>query len=245
MKRRALRVVAVLLILLVAIVWGPRVGRRLALIAPRPGGLVTRHIAGGVRFDVAEVHLDRHAVRLVRAEGGLFLRDVRGLLTTNAGIFEPDLRPTGLLVIDGETIAPLRRGDGAGNFFMLPNGVFQLGASGARVLETSEYTGDGVALATQSGPLLLRNGKMHPAFRKSSAHRVIRSGVGVRGPKEIVFVISRDDVSLHDFAAFFRDTLHCPDALYLDGIISGQGAEDVGLDEDTGPFSAVFAVTAR
>ena len=104
---------------------------------------------------------------------------------------------------------------------MKPNGIFLVSATGPQVLESSEYQNLDlrVRLATQSGPLLLRHGQMHPAFNPHSTSRQIRNGVGVIGSK-VLFVISDEPVTFYELAAFFRDELQCRDALYLDGAIS-------------------------
>ena len=98
----------------------------------------------------------------------------------------------------------------------------QLSESGAQVVETSEYPAlrQKVILATQSGPLLVRGGKIHPAFNANSQSRTVRNGVGVPSPAVAVFAISEEAVNLYEFATLFRDVLGCPDALYLDGFIS-------------------------
>ena len=131
-------------------------------------------------------------------------------------------------------------------FFLQPNGVFTVSDAGAAVVETSEFEARGVHEATQSGPLLVRRGVLHPGFKESSDNRVLRSGVGVRG-NSVVLAISRDGVNLWTFAALFRDELKCPDALYLDGFISALWAADSGRDADLekGPFAGVLTATAR
>lgn len=153
---------------------------------------------------------------------------------TNAGMYHADFTPVGLLVIDGQETAPLNLGDAFGNFFLKPNGVFLVGPSGPRVVESSEYPAHsaGVRLATQSGPLLLRNGMIHPAFKPASNSRHIRNGVGVIGSRAL-FVISDVPVTFHEMALYMRDTLGCRDALYFDGSISslyepGQQRHDRG-----------------
>ncbi|MBM4778533.1 MAG: hypothetical protein GQE15_12595 [Archangiaceae bacterium] len=163
----------------------------------------------------------------------------------NAGIFEPDLTPTGLLISGGRELHPIDLRSGAGNFFLKPNGVFFVTATGAHVVESTEFRADGVLEATQSGPLLLRAGVVHPSFKRGSSHRAIRNGVGVRRDGTVMLAISRDEVSLFDFAVFFRDGLGCGDALYLDGVISGLAVEGSSVDEDTGPFAAAIVVEER
>ena len=139
----------------------------------------------------------------------------------NAGMYHADYSPVGLLIIDGVEYAPLNLADGVGNFFLKPNGVFFLSSTGAHVVAATEYpsVAKEVRLATQSGPLLLQQGQIHPAFQPQSRSRLIRNGVGVAGNK-IFFVISEVPVNFYEFASFFRDKLHCNDALYLDGSIS-------------------------
>jgi uncharacterized protein YigE (DUF2233 family) len=209
------------------------------------GSLVKTITFRGARFDVVELPLDQFDVTVSWTPGGTSLAQVSGAVRTNAGIFEPGFTPTGLLVSGGKELRPLERAAGAGNFFLQPNGVFALSDRGAAVIETSEYEPAGVREATQSGPLLLRRGALHPQFNEGSPNRALRSGVGVRGDRTVVLAISRDDVNLWTFAALFRDELKCSDALYLDGVISALWAADSGRepDLDKGPFAGV--ITAR
>jgi uncharacterized protein YigE (DUF2233 family) len=161
----------------------------------------------------------------------------------NAGMFHADGRPVGLLVVDGRELSPLNLDDGAGNFFLKPNGVFLVDASGARVVDAADYAGrhQGVRLATQSGPLLLKQGALHPALRPMSASRYVRNGVCASGG-EAVFVISERPVTLHEFASHLRDALDCRDALYLDGAVSSLYAPALGRRDrlhDLGPLIGV------
>ena len=55
----------------------------------------------------------------------------------------------------------------------------------------------------------------------ASTSLVVRNGVGVSDAHTVHLVLSEDPVRLYDFASLFRDALHCPNALYLDGNISG------------------------
>jgi len=139
----------------------------------------------------------------------------------NAGMYQHDSSPVGLFVADGKQMAPLNTTNGYGNFYLKPNGVFLISDAGARIVESSEYpsASERVILATQSGPLLVRNGKLHPAFNANSESRLTRNGVGVPSPDVAVFAISEAPVNFHEFATLFRDVLKCPDALFFDGII--------------------------
>jgi uncharacterized protein YigE (DUF2233 family) len=144
----------------------------------------------------------------------------------NAGIYEPGYVPTGLHVQGGKEATPLNASDGVGNFFLKPNGVFWIGKAGAGVAETGEYAKmkKRPRLATQSGPLLLRNGKVHPKVTPRGLSRKLRHGVGVLPDGKVLFLISvagerAVQPNLHGFASAFA-ALGCKDALYLDGSIS-------------------------
>ena len=145
------------------------------------------------------------------------------VLATNGGMYHPDRTPVGLFIEDGEEKRPLVRGEGPGNFQLLPNGVFSIEGGIARVEETEAYfeaerTPD---LATQSGPMLVINGELHPAFRQASDSVHRRSGVGVSEGGDVVWiVISEGPVNFHSFASFFRDELGLDNALFLDGKVS-------------------------
>ncbi len=164
----------------------------------------------------------------------------------NGGIYEPGGIPSGLLIQDGRELHPLNRRDGKGNFFVKPNGVFLIGDKGATVINTTEYPPAGVKVthAVQSGPLLLRNGKIHPEFRADSANRLHRNGIGVRKDGTVVLAMtdfrSPKYPNLHEFATLFA-SLGCADALFLDGDIS-QMRSGEALAKESGPFGSFIAV---
>ena len=159
----------------------------------------------------------------------------------NAGMYHPDFAPVGLLVQDGKQVAPLNLADGVGNFFLKPNGVFLVTAGGPKVVESSQYAPAGVRLATQSGPLLLNKGVIHPGFNPESSSRNIRNGVGVAGNKAI-FVISNHAVTFYELAVFFRDNLHCSDALYLDGAVSSLYSNTLGRNDAAAQLGPMLGV---
>jgi uncharacterized protein YigE (DUF2233 family) len=176
--------------------------------------------------------------RLLQARGQ------RLLFAMNAGMYRPDLSPVGLCVVDGRQLTALNLADGNGNFFLKPNGVFVVTSNGSRIIESSKYAGPPgpVCLATQSGPLLVQGGKIHPKFSASSTSRLIRNGVGVKASGEVMFALTEDPMNFHEFATLFRDELKCPDALYLDGVISSLHAPPLKRSDkkaDLGPIIAV------
>ena len=161
----------------------------------------------------------------------------------NAGMYHVDLSPVGLFVQDGKQVSRLNLSDGTGNFYLKPNGVFFVSESGPKIVESTEYPAlaQGVRLATQSGPLLVRHGALHPSINAASTSRLVRNGVGVSG-NTIMFVISEQPVNFYEFATYFRDELHCPDALYLDGVVSSLYSTDLQRNDskaDLGPIVGV------
>jgi uncharacterized protein YigE (DUF2233 family) len=141
----------------------------------------------------------------------------------NAGMYHTDRRPVGLYIEDGQMQAPLQTRESYGNFGLLPNGLLCLTDDGAQVMETLRYAREQprCRAATQSGPMLVIDGELHPRFLPDSTSRYIRNGVGTtsRGDRA-VFVMSRNPVTFHQFGSFFRDALGLPQALYFDGNIS-------------------------
>ena len=141
----------------------------------------------------------------------------------NAGMYHTDRSPVGLYIENGETLAPLQTRESFGNFGLLPNGLLCLTDTGAQVIETLRYTREQPACraATQSGPMLVIDGELHPRFLPDSTSRYIRNGVGTSSNGDrAVFAISRNPVTFHQFGRFFRDALDLPQALYFDGNIS-------------------------
>ena len=142
----------------------------------------------------------------------------------NAGMFHADYRPVGLLIIDGRELSPLVTAAGGGNFGMLPNGVFCTGGQRPfQVIESRAFADvrPECRLATQSGPMLVIDGDLHPRFLVDSDSRYIRNGVGVSADgQQAWFAISDRPVTFHEFGRLFRDGLGLRDALYFDGSIS-------------------------
>lgn len=168
------------------------------------------------------------------------------LFATNAGIFSKLFTPLGLHIEKGNVMVPLNTNDGDGNFYFKPNGVFYINGDTASVISTENFDTDKpVDYATQSGPLLLENGVINGKFNAESENKLIRSGVGVKTPANIMFAISDSPVTFYEFALFFRDELKCQSALYLDGVISKMYVADLHRKETSGNFAAMFAVFSQ
>jgi uncharacterized protein YigE (DUF2233 family) len=168
----------------------------------------------------------------------------RPLFTMNAGMYHAELDPVGLYVENGRQYVKASTTSGPGNFHMKPNGVFFIANGKAGVMETGQFLRRNIRpdLATQSGPMLVINNRLHPKFPSEGVSRKVRNGVGVRDGDTVVFAISEGAVTFTDFARLFRDRLGAPNALFLDGSVSSistPGLERTGF-RALGPMLGAF-----
>ncbi|WP_341862963.1 phosphodiester glycosidase family protein [Gymnodinialimonas sp. 57CJ19] len=215
-----------------------------------------------VLFDDAE--FTACEVALTDADVRLFLRDEAGeVLGTfgrvesllpegarldvamNAGMFHEDRSPVGLYVENGEEEMRIITSDGPGNFGLLPNGVLCLEDGQAAVVESRTFAENPPPCrhATQSGPMLVIDGELHPRFLRDSDSYNIRNGVGVSAEGDRMWmVISDQAVNFHHFARFFRDYLETPNALYFDGRVSRLYAPEIGRSDLGFPVGPILGV---
>lgn len=163
----------------------------------------------------------------------------------NAGMYRADLSPVGLHVEEGEEIRAINTRPGPGNFHMLPNGVFYMTGDRAGVATAEDFLARGITpdLATQSGPMLVIDGVLHPRFLEDSTSALLRNGVGVdAGGERVIFAISDQPVTFHRFARLFRDHLGLPQALYFDGNVSRLHAPGIGRSDWGRPMGPVVGM---
>lgn len=162
----------------------------------------------------------------------------------NAGMFDPARAPVGLYIEKGRQLRALVLSEGPGSFHLKPNGVFYGTGKRVGVLESGQYARlkPMAVFATQSGPMLVIGGKIHPRLLPGGDSFKIRNGVGVPDPYTAVFVISSQPVNFYTFATFFRDALGCKDALYLDGSISSLYSPEVGRADGLFPLGPIIGV---
>ena len=166
------------------------------------------------------------------------------LFATNGGMYHADKRPVGLLIENGIVKMPASTGGGWGNFHLLPNGVFYLARGRAGVMETRAFQASGIRprFATQSGPMLVIDSRLHPKFLPQSDSFKIRNGVGVDAQGRVHLAISEAPVRFYDFATLYRDILGCGNALYLDGTISSLYWPAGGRRNSRFPLGPIIAV---
>ncbi len=177
---------------------------------------------------------DHKIILRIKGGDGILLRNLKSLsnfmgdkpvsFAMNAGMYDMKSRPIGYYVEDGNRIQKLNRAKGEGNFHMRPNGVFFGNESGGwQVMTSADFEAkvkERPDFGTQSGPMLLINGKLHPAISDNGESQYTRNAVGVDKNGAAHFVIANEPVSFGRMARMMRDRAGTPNALYLDGKVS-------------------------
>lgn len=229
--------------------------------APAVGAVECSDIAyEGNRYTLCEVNAAQEQLQLFLRDDkeqifGHFSNIEKSLATTgkelifatNAGMYHANRDPVGLYIEDGKQEMRLIPNAGPGNFGLLPNGVFCLRPGRADVFETLAFrdSATNCTSASQSGPMLVIDGALHPRFLPDSTSYYIRNGVGTsKDGSRVVFAISRNAVTFYQFGSLFRDYLKLPNALYFDGNISRLHAPQIGRSDAgfmMGPVVGVIA----
>ncbi len=166
----------------------------------------------------------------------------------NGGMYDGEGKPIGYYVENSERLKELSRADGPGNFHLKPNGVFY-GSGGKWQIRTADdfyaQVGDRPQFGTQSGPMLVIAGKLHPEITEDGPSRMIRNGVGVDPDGRAHFVISEGPLSFGKLARFYRDVLKTPNALYLDGNVSALWDPATGRMDTSVPIGPLIMVENR
>jgi uncharacterized protein YigE (DUF2233 family) len=213
----------------------------------------------GTRFTACRYDARRDEIRILDADARGTLRSFdnldqalgrdskRLLFAMNAGMFDPAGFPVGLSIAQGVERHKINRASGgADNFSMQPNGIFAADAAGHVVIVTSKDwppAGFHARWATQSGPMLVIAGKLHPRIQPNGVSLNIRNGVGVADRDTAWFVISEEPVSFGRLARFLRDGLGCRNALYFDGAVSSLWDPAAGREDsrfELGPLVAIL-----
>ncbi|MDW9379937.1 phosphodiester glycosidase family protein [Chryseobacterium sp. JV558] len=166
------------------------------------------------------------------------------IFAMNGGMFEPDNAPKGLYIEDFKILKSTDTLQGNGNFYLQPNGVFYLTQNNqAGIVETKKFRyNKAIRYATQSGPMLITNGKINPIFEENSKNLNIRNGVGILENGDLIFVMSKKEVNFYTLAEFFKNS-GCKEALYLDGYVSRTYLPEKNWIQKDGNFGVMIGVT--
>ena len=251
-KRKRLRLLAALTALVV-VIGGAMLGR-----AEQPSGPCRDLEFDGLSYTVCEVKLgddlrlwhtapDGNPVATwERLRAGLGPKEHLAF-AMNAGMYHADRSPVGLYIENGAQRMGVVTSEGPGNFGLLPNGVFCWGDR-LEVIESRAYAlaPTDCRFASQSGPMLVIDGAMHPRFLPDSDSRHIRNGVGISADgSHAFFAISNKAVTFYEFAKLFRDGLSTPNALYFDGSISRLTAPGIGREDLGAPMGPIVGLVTH
>ena len=166
------------------------------------------------------------------------------LFAMNGGMYKKDGSPQGLYIENGKILSPIDTLTNAqGNFYLQPNGIFYItGSNKAGISITPKFRYNNVKYATQSGPMLLTEGKMNAAFTDGSANLQIRNGIGILPNGNAIFAISTEPVNFYNFAMYFKN-LGCKNALYLDGFVSRAYIPQEKWLQTDGDFGVIIGIT--
>lgn len=173
----------------------------------------------------------------------LQIQNKKLIFAMNGGMFTKEFSPLGLYMENGKTIHPIYKKKGKGNFYLEPNGVLVMNKKTAQVVTTNSFkNSDSLLFATQSGPMLVIDGKIHASFNKDSKSLYIRNGVGILPNGHVIFAISNQKVNFYTFAKFFLDK-GCKNALYLDGYVSAMWSNDKIIGKENEKYGVIIALT--
>ena len=175
---------------------------------------------------------------------GLKTKNKKLVFSTNGGMYKKDNSPQGLYIENGIKKVEIDTSNGIGNFYLKPNGVFYITTDKTpTICETTKYIYNRkVKFATQSGPMLLINGKINFAFNKKSVNINIRNGVGILPNNHLLFAMSKKEINFYEFAEYFQK-VGCKNALYLDGFVSRTYLPEKKWIQLDGNFGVIIGVT--
>nr|WP_298896483.1 phosphodiester glycosidase family protein [uncultured Altererythrobacter sp.] len=212
---------------------------------------LTQCVADPTKHNISTVLTDPNGTpyRSLKTYGEALGKDAAVVaFAMNGGMFESGGKPVGYYVEEGQRLEELERGDGSGNFYLKPNGVF-FGTDGAWEIRTSTNflynVIDRPQFGTQSGPMLVIDGQLHPEIQDDGPSKIVRNGVGIDAEGRAHFVISDGALSFGQLARYFRDELKTPNALYLDGGISGLWDPVTERLDDTNGIGPLIVVTKK
>lgn len=230
-------------------------------LAPDPSFEAFPISYAGHHFDIVRLDSATHQLRFfLEKEQGKKFRSFKNLKTDlakkgqqlhfamNGGMYLKDGSPQGLYIENRQTIKAIDTIQEAyGNFYLQPNGIFYIENQQAQVMSTSQYlaTKPSPDFATQSGPMLVIDNRIHPIFVQGSSNLNIRNGVGIDAEGRIVFAISKQELNLYDFASLFKNQLACKNALYLDGFVSKAYIPSLNRTELGGNFGVIIGLVEK
>lgn len=165
------------------------------------------------------------------------------LFAMNGGMYNYDNSPQGLYIENNKTLSELDTLNGNGNFYLKPNGILYITKTNSPVIcKATDFIKDpNIKFATQSGPMLVIDGQIHPALIKGSTNLYVRNGVGILPRNRIIFAMSKKEINFYDFANYFKN-IGCTNALYLDGYVSRTYLPEKNWIQTDGDFGIIIGI---
>ncbi len=165
--------------------------------------------------------INQHIVDLPVPDSDRVFASPRDLFAITAAMYDvKDNMPPGLVISEGQVLKGINVNSETGNFFSKPNGFIYINETNVDILPTEKFDNNvAYKFALQSGPILVQNGFINSNLTPINRSYYKRCAVGIafkNGKKELIFVASKDNVSLYELATFFRDDLKCISALHLE-----------------------------
>ncbi len=224
----------------------------------KPPAVCNPVVFGGKRFTECIAVPGKHRIGTqVTGDNGVIYRGFDSLsrdidtrtvaFAVNGGMYDVSSNPIGYYVEDGKRLARINQRSAGGNFYLKPNGVFFGDAAGNwRIMTTDDFVAQIAkrpAFGTQSGPMLLIGGKLHPQISPTGTSMKIRNAVGVDPAGRAHFVISDEPVSFGAIAQMMLDHAGATDALFLDGTVSALWDPASGRMDGRYPLGPLIVVT--
>jgi len=189
---------------------------------------------------------DQNFKSLLALKNWLDIKHHKLIFAMNGGMYKSDLSPQGLYIENEKTLAPVDTANGNGNFYLKPNGVFYITGNNKPIICRTEAlpTHTTIKYATQSGPMLVIDSKIHSAFKQDSSNLNIRNGVGILPDNTVIFAMSTKEINFYDFAMYFKNR-GCKNALYLDGFVSRTYFPEKNWTQTDGNFGVIIGVTKK
>jgi uncharacterized protein YigE (DUF2233 family) len=173
------------------------------------------------------------------------------LYACNGGMYMQNQSPLGWYIENGKERKPINTKAGKGNFYLNPKGIFYVQKNNLTKINSIQSENDRkkvpastINYLTQSGPMLVHEGKINALFTPSSLNINIRNGVGILQNGNALFVMSTYPLCFYDFAKYFADK-GCKEALYLDGFVSRTYYPEENYEQLDGGFGVMIGVVRK